>query len=364
MSTSTELVITVTNDGVSDRRMRRLADLLRVHGWSVTIVGRIFSSDSRTSEQGIVQIPCDRRKGPAAYWEYHQKLLTYLRRQKPDIICAVDYDTLTAGVLAARTCGAKLIFDSHEFFEEVPELTGRLLKKWVWRKVAQRGIPKTDLRWTVSHEIADALKDRYGMPFEVIRNMPSKYEIDPQPREQALVYLGVLNEGRGLPQLIKAMHQVDATLWLIGEGDLSQSLRTLVADQGLSGKIEFLGWLPEASHREWLARARVGLNLLDTSSMSYRYSLANKFFDYVHAGLPQLTMNLSTYRSLNDQYEVAKLLDHLEPTAIAHGIAEILNSETWQHLHEQTLTAREYWNWEQEAKKVLVSLEKINSHFG
>ena len=352
------LYITVTNDGASDRRMNRLASLLRRHNWTVIMVGRIFDQ-AKEKQADLVQLKCKNRKGPGAYWEYHRKLCRYLSSQRVDMICAVDYDTLPAGVLMSRRQKAKLIFDSHEFFEEVPELLGRHFKKWIWRRLAQWGIPQSDLRWTVSQEIAEALHHRYGQPFEVIRNMPSRYVIDEEPRDRALVYLGVLNEGRGLPQLIKAMHKLDLKLWLIGEGDLSDQLRALVLREGLSGQVEFLGWLPEAEHRKWLGRAHVGVNLLDTQSTSYRFSLANKFFDYVHAGLPQLTMNLPTYSRLNRECEVALLLDDLDPAAIAQGINEICTSTRWQALHAQTMLAQEKWNWEIEASKVLASIENM-----
>ena len=37
--------------------------------------------------------------------------------------------------------------------------------------------------------------------------------------------------------------------------------------------------------------------------------MPNKFFDYIHAGVPQLCVNYPVYREINDQYTVAVMID-------------------------------------------------------
>ncbi len=118
-------------------------------------------------------------------------------------------------------------------------------------------------------------------------------------------------------------------LWLAGEGDLSAALRQQAAQLGV--------------------QAWAGLNLLENRGLSYYYSLATKFFDYVQAGRPVLTMNFPEYRALNAQYEVALLLDELSPARVAAAIMQLRGEEgLYARLQLACAQAREIWNWEVE----------------
>ena len=69
--------------------------------------------------------------------------------------------------------------------------------------------------------------------------------------------------------------------------------------------------------KSYTQKAKLGINLVEHLGLSYYYSLSNKFFDYIHAGLPQITMNFPEYKNLNDKYQVAILIDKPEPQLIA-----------------------------------------------
>lgn len=61
--------------------------------------------------------------------------------------------------------------------------------------------------------------------------------------------------------------------------------------------------------------------------MNQYLALPNKFFDYIHAGLPQINVNYPEYKKLNDQYNVAVLLDDLSPENIAKKINNLLEDD-------------------------------------
>jgi glycosyltransferase involved in cell wall biosynthesis len=105
-------------------------------------------------------------------------------------------------------------------------------------------------------------------------------------------------------------------------------------------------------------QAWLGLNLLENKGLSYYYSLANKFFDCVQAGVPLLTMDFPEYRALNQVHRVAVLLERAEPGAIAEAISVLLNNpERYDALKAQCAEAAGIWNWEQE-KPVLLAVWK------
>ena len=93
--------------------------------------------------------------------------------------------------------------------------------------------------------------------------------------------------------------------------------------------------------------------------MSYYYSLANKFFDYLHAGIPQITTDFPEYRSLNENYDVA-IYAELNATSIASAIQKLVTDKTlYERLQNNTLTAREALNWQKESEKLLAFYDSI-----
>ncbi len=351
----------VTNDIISDRRMIRICHALQNNGYEVCLVGRQWSYSAALPEYSFKthRISCRFNKGPWFYAEYNIRLFWYLKKHPSDVFGAVDYDTLKGVTRAAGSTGAKVVFDAHEWFEEVPELDGREKVKKYWKKIAHKGIPKTDLRYTVSEAIAEKLTAIYGHDFEVIRNIPPLVSEEPSSiRADIIAYIGVLNKGRGLEQMIKAMKKINAQLWLIGEGDIKSELLQLVSDEQLHERVIFKGFIPPDEVHDVLCQARIGINLLDGSSKSYKYSLANKFFDYVHAGVPQICMDFEEYRKLNQEHGVAVTINDLNQATLLYAFDHLLSDRNyWFTIHSNCLRARQEWCWQLEEKKLLALVE-------
>ena len=63
-------------------------------------------------------------------------------------------------------------------------------------------------------------------------------------KAKIILYQGALNDGRGIEEAILAMHHLDKLkLVIAGEGDLSTHLRKVTEEQGLTHKVEFLGFV-------------------------------------------------------------------------------------------------------------------------
>ena len=357
------IVFTVSNDLVSDRRILRICKTLADHGYFVTFIGRLLPGSPPLSEDNFIQkrIRCWFIRGWLFYTELNIRFLFYLIWNRFDIIAAVDYDTMLAGALAKGKT-QKMVFDAHEWFEEVPELKNRHFVKKVWSYIAMISIKRSSLRYTVSESLALCLGGLYSLPFEVISNYPVKGDRNhPEgQRENVIVYVGVLNKGRGLEQAILALKEINVDFWIIGEGDLSSSLRQLVVEHGMEEKVVFKGWQHPESIRSILRKARIGLNLLDPGSRSYYYSLANKFFDYVHAGVPSLNMRFPEYIKRNDMHEVSILHDDLDVKSIACSIQNLLNDESlWERLHRNCEIASRSWCWEKESRRLLKLFDSL-----
>ena len=107
-------------------------------------------------------------------------------------------------------------------------------------------------------------------------------------------------------------------------------------------------------------KAYIGIAIAEREGMNQYLALTNKFFDYIHAGLPQVTMNFPEYRRINDQYEVAVLLDNPETGAIASAINNLLeNGVVYSRLKNNCLKARLAFNWQEEEKKLIAFYQSI-----
>ena len=355
------LVFTVTNDLRYDQRMMRICGSLSVAGHQVTLVGRLRRKSPSLPETSYqqVRLRCWFERGKLFYLEYNLRLFIWLLRHTFDVYTAIDLDTLLPNLAIARLKGKKIHYDAHEYFSEVPEVVDRPSIKRIWEAVARFAIPRVDAAYTVGPALAQIFQARYGIPFQVIRNVPTRMVSTPQPLNsstpQVILYQGVLNQGRGLEIAIAAMQQIDgAELWLAGEGDLSTALRQLATDLHLEHKVKFLGYLAPEDLRAITTQATIGLNLLENRGLSYYYSLANKAFDYVQAEVPSIQMKFPEYIALQEEHRVFYLLSRLEVDALVEAIQRLLlDDELYLALQEGCRKAAVDWCWEKEATTLL-----------
>jgi glycosyltransferase involved in cell wall biosynthesis len=360
-----KIILTVTNDLSYDQRMQRICTSLASAGYAVELVGRKLKSSLPFDKYPFsqVRLNCWFTKGKVFYLEYNVRLFFYLLFQRADIICAVDLDTIVPGYYAAKIKGAKIVYDAHELFPEVPEVIRRPEIQKVWQWVERTYTPKMDLVYTVTQSIADKMGKEYGRSVFTIRNLPILEETPTsnEVERHYLLYQGALNEGRGLEQLIEAMVDIDMELYLVGSGDIELQLKAQSERLGLQQKIKFIGLKKPVELKLITAKAYIGLNLLENKGLSYYYSLANKFSDYIHAGIPQVCIDFPEYSRINEQYNIALLIENLEKESIKAAIRRLVNDKKmYDKLKENCLVCRQELNWQNEAKKLISLYERLH----
>jgi glycosyltransferase involved in cell wall biosynthesis len=338
--------------------MQRHGKILCEAGYHVCLVGRKKRKSLPLQHEVFEQkrLNCFFEKGKLFYIEYNLRLLFYLLFAGCDILLAVDYDTLLPNTVVAKLRGKKLVFDAHEYFTEVPELYHRKAVKYCWSLIGNTCIPKVDLAYTVGPALAKLFTQQHGIPFHSIMNVPPLQSLasfgSNQPIIPIILYQGALNVGRGIEELIFAMREIEAVLWIAGEGDLSESLRALVQAEKLHDKVVFLGFVLPNKLPELTLQAHICCNLLLPNGLSYYYSLANKFFDYIHAGKPQICANFPEYEAINKEHEVA-VLCKAEPNEIAAALNKLLNDkELYEKLRNNCKKAAQVYNLREESQKL------------
>ncbi|HEY3385404.1 MAG TPA: glycosyltransferase family 4 protein, partial [Saprospiraceae bacterium] len=261
------IVFAVTNDLTYDRRMFRICSALAEAGMDVLLIGR-KRKDSllfKPTQFRTKRFVCVFNKGPLFYAEYNIRLFFVLWSTAFDAACACDLDTAPAVRMACKLKNKKSVYDAHEYFSEVPELSHRQIIKKIWEWIGKITIPAFNACYTVGEELAKLMGNRYNVRFDVIRNIaPSSSTSVTKENfpQKVLLYQGALNVGRGLEATIEAMQQLpDWQFWLAGEGDITTQLKELVAKLKLEERVQFLGWVKPDNLPVLMQKAKLSINL-------------------------------------------------------------------------------------------------------
>ncbi len=304
-------------------------------------------------------------KGTLFYTEYQVRLLVLLLTTRFDVLHSNDLDTLLPNYFAAKIKRKHIVYDTHEYFTEVPELQHNPLKKRIWLAVEKFVFPKLKYVFTVNQSIASIYQKIYGVPVKVMRNVPLKAGTgSAEPRELSdnlkgrkyIILQGAgINIDRGSEELVEAMHFVtDAVLLIVGDGDVIPSLKDIVQESGLSDKVFFLGKQPYDTLMGYTKNALIGITLDKDTNLNYRYSLPNKIFDYVRAGIPVLASPLTETKNIFNEYEIGCLVENHLPGNIAAKINYMISDKAPVELWKKNLYALSaITNWENESIELL-----------
>lgn len=359
------IICTVTNDLSYDQRMIRICTSLANAGYTVTLTGRKLPSSLPLKEQPFAQkrLYCFFKKGAFFYAEYNIRLLIWLLFQKADCICAIDLDTIIPCLLASKLKGTKRVYDAHELFCEMKEIVTRPSRYKIWKWIERKTVPQFSYGYTVCSPIAKDFREMYGVQYEVIRNVPLK-NVDNSLEEETIprnkkqdpffLYQGAVNEGRSFETLIPAMKEVKFPLHIYGDGNYLRQTEELIASNQLQDKVKLLGKRTPAELKQITPTAYAGITLFENNGRSNYLSLANRFFDYIMAGIPQVCIDFPSYRELNDQYGFVLLIPDTQPETIVGALNHLSEDVVlYQALKRNCLTARESLNWQEEEKKLI-----------
>jgi glycosyltransferase involved in cell wall biosynthesis len=359
------IILTVTTDLVYDQRMQRIAGSLQTAGYDVLLVGRkkTNSLPIETTSFRQIRLKCVAQGGKFFYLEYNLRLFFFLLFARADILTAIDLDSILPVTIVGKIKRQIRVYDAHEYFTEVPEVTRRPRIQQLWEKVARFAIPRMDACYTVGPGLAEIFAREYGKPFGVVRNVPLRRDLPEQTAQPGLIfYQGALNEGRGLEVMLEAMQLLPPNFqfWLAGEGDLSEKLRERSRKLGLGDRVKFLGFQRPETLSDLTPQAWLGINLLENTGLSYFYSLANKAFDYTRAKVPSLQMAFPEYEALQAEWQCFILLPDLDSERIAREIVQLWESpQRYAELQANCARAAKEWVWEKEEERLLQIYRKL-----
>src|ERR1700756_3628178 len=361
-------IVSVINDLVTDRRVHKTCMVLTEQGYEVTLVGRVLKNslpiDERVYKTHRMKLWFE--KGVAFYAEFTIRLFFFLLKNKADLLVANDLDTLWPNNFFSRKRKVALVYDSHEIFCEVPELQHTPLKKKIWESLEKHIVPKLKYCITVNQNIANWFNAKYRTDFKVVRNIPDKIIIDriktrvelnlPTDKKIILLQGAGINIQRGAEEAVEAMQYIDhAILLIIGGGDAISNLEFRIKNLELQNKVVMLPKMKPEELYQYTCNADIGLSLDKATNLNYQYSLPNKLFDYVYAGIPVLASPLTEIKVFIDVYQVGICIENHTAKHIAEKMQYMLSSNEFGTWKANTRIAAQENNWEKE-KQVWINI--------
>lgn len=360
-----KVIVSVSNDLSTDQRVNKVCLALQRWECEVLLVGcirnEVISIDRPYKTHRFSPIF---KRGPFFYAEFNIRLLFFLLFHKADFVVANDLDTLLANYLASKIKNIPLVYDSHELFTEVPELSNRKFIKSIWESIEKFIFPKLKYVYTVNDTIAGLFSQKYKVAVKTIRNVShrnkeltfaSRNELGlPADKKIILLQGAFINVERGGEEAVLAMQYVEgAILLIIGGGDVFDKLRKMAVDYDLTPKVKFIDKLPYARLMHYTANADIGLSLDKDTNLNYRYSLPNKLFDYIQAGVPVLVSNLVEPKKIIAEFKIGEIIESHEPRHIAEKMTYMLSAKDKIEIWKTNLKkASEIYCWEDEEKKL------------
>ncbi len=359
MSLSKKVIVSVTNDLSTDQRVHKVCCSLKAMGFEVTLVGRKLK-ESKTLEERTYRnhrFELWFSKGFLFYANYNLCLFIYLLRKRHQVLLSNDLDTLPANFLASKIKGSTLVYDSHEYFTEVPELINRPAVQKIWERIEGLILPRLKHAYTVSSRIAEVYQKKYGVNFKLVRNFPiqkNKEKASPESEPKIILYQGALNVGRGLEELIDAMQYVaDVKCWLVGGGDIENELKERAKVLKLEDRIRFFGKISFEKLTKITAQASLGVSLEKASGLNYSYALPNKIFDYIHYRIPVLYSPLVEVKEVLQEYNVGQELLSHKPIEMAQQIKTMLQHSDYTLWQKECERAAQVLSWQHEEQTLL-----------
>ena len=360
------VVVSVINDLSFDQRVDKVCSTLINNGFDVLLIGRRLkgsvpvSRSYQTSRMNLLFT-----KGALFYTFFNLRLFFKLLFVKADIFHSNDLDTLLANRWASKLRRKPLIYDSHEYFTGVPEIQNRPKVKKAWEKIEKSIFPKLKYIFTVNQSIADLYRNQYNKEVQVLRNVPKSDDLKktksrtdlgiPLDKKIVLVQGTGINIDRGIEELLEAIAIMDNTvLYIVGSGDVLNQLKERSEGQDLNNKVVFVGKLPYNEMMQYTYNADVGVTLDKDTNINYRFSLPNKIFDYIKAGLPVLSSDLVELKKIINQYEIGVITVDHSPEEIKKSLLAIWDNEhIFSQYKENTKKAAQELIWEKEVKTLL-----------
>jgi len=372
-----KIVHIVLNPFTHDSRVIRECKSLANEGYNVTVIAYwMEGSELEESEYGykIIRIPIITKSWSTnpliqiiKYIEFLIKSLLIIRNIKPDICHGHNPDGFLIGYFSKLFWQSKLIYDSHELWGYTSHLNSSssiLYKIGIF--IEKSILVKADSIITVNDSIARLINNKIKINnIFVIRNFPeyvsikhnyTKEHLPLSHLEFNMIYVGSLGEGRGIEILIKSMVKVNENIGLIlvgGSAKMHKKYESMILDNKLVERVSIIPIVSPSDVLDICHQADLGIHPIENTCLNHYYSLPNKIFQYIQAGIPVLCSNFPEMKNIVNKYSVGEVFNIDEPSSLIKVINNYFdNPDNIIRYKQNCLKASKVLNWDNEEKQL------------
>jgi glycosyltransferase involved in cell wall biosynthesis len=170
-----------------------------------------------------------------------------------------------------------------------------------------------------------------------------------------------IGPGRGLEEFIKLLHNTATKLELHLLGNISNSYQNhLKVIMPAKYQLFFHELVSEINLANKIAEFDIGLALELQSPPSRNYTITNKFFQYLQAGLPVIASETAGQNEAFDKFEPGfKLAQNPGDEEIAKLDNWLSDKASLMASKQKAIEAARFYNWENESKKLIQLVKNI-----
>ncbi|BGE81399.1 glycosyltransferase [Staphylococcus petrasii] len=286
-------------------------------------------------------------------------VIRQIKRYKPDVIHANDFDVLLMVYLSGYK-KANIVFDAHEIYAKNAFINKyapiskivELIEKHIIAKRVNSFI-------TVSHAAKSYYTDKgYKKTPYVITNAPfldESIKLSEDNNVNEIVYQGQIVADRGYEEFVKASTidgQKNINYIVRGFGPLEDEIKQLISATNANVRVDKPVEVKDLVKK--LSESDIGVVLTKPVSINFEYTVSNKIFECIHAGLPVILSPVKEHYFLNDKYNFGIVIDEVTPENIAEAVKKLVeNEELYKKLRKNAIEASKILNWQNESKQLV-----------
>ena len=302
--------------------------------------------------------------------EYIYRTYKNYIKEDVDVVHCHDLTALPVGFLF-KVFGSrkiKVVYDAHEYETEMNGL-GKMRK--IFYKILERSLIKyADVVITVSKKIGEEYQLLYGIEEPIIiyncpwkREITSNYDLFREKfkiRKEQIIFLyqGIVSKGRGVEILLETFSKMDtdnAVIVFMGFGPLEEEIKNCSSK---FSNIYFQEAVRPPKFLDFTASADYGLSFIEDISLSDRYCLPNKLFEYINAGIPVICSNLPEMKKFVEENGIGVIAKKITMDGLEEAISRIQNLDKIS-LRRKVSDVSEDYCWEAQGMRLLKTYEKL-----
>ena len=268
------------------------------------------------------------------------------------------------------------VYDAHDFYSELEAnatISG-YWQRWVLpfeRLVERLCVNRAAAVVTVNDGVAQLMRDRFGCEPIVIRNAHDT-RLDTKVartirdticignNDYLIVSVGNWKPGMAIDEVFSALAMLPEGYHLAFLGAGFPCYEAMAAKMGIAGRIHVLKPVAPNEVVPFIATANAAVILYYATSVDYLYSLPNRFFQPIAAGVPVLYPPLPEIRRLAERYGVGLMVDPKDPAAISAAMRRLAEEPGLaEGIKVNLLMAQEELSWQREEVEFGAIIEKL-----